>query len=92
MRQGVRSADAGYAGEVSNYLHRNVFEDDVLEVTTPFGDLVLQDDDAPLLLISAGIGCTPMMGMLRQLADTADTLSQCCTPIAHPAVMPIARN
>ncbi|WP_068053348.1 globin domain-containing protein [Nocardia xishanensis] len=60
------------AGEVSNFLYRNVFEGDVLEVTTPFGDLVLQDDDAPLLLISAGIGCTPMMGMLSHLADTAD--------------------
>jgi nitric oxide dioxygenase len=61
------------AGEVSNFLYRNVFENDLLDVTTPFGDLVLQDDDAPLLLISAGIGCTPMMGMLSHLADTEDT-------------------
>lgn len=60
------------AGEVSNFLYRNIFEDDVLDVTTPFGDLVLTEDDAPLLLISAGIGCTPMMGMLSHLADTAD--------------------
>ncbi|MGF0319125.1 globin domain-containing protein [Nocardia fluminea] len=60
------------AGEVSNFLYRNVFEDDVLDVTTPFGDLTLADDDAPLLLISAGIGCTPMMGMLSHLAETAD--------------------
>ncbi|WP_431965811.1 globin domain-containing protein [Nocardia sp. bgisy134] len=60
------------AGEVSNFLYHNVFEGDVLDVTTPFGDLVLQDDDAPLLLVSAGIGCTPMMGMLSHLADTAD--------------------
>ncbi|TQM33710.1 globin domain-containing protein [Nocardia bhagyanarayanae] len=63
------------AGEVSNFLYRNVFEGDVLDVTTPFGDLVLQDDDAPLLLISAGIGCTPMMGMLSHLAETADPRS-----------------
>ncbi|WP_431955719.1 globin domain-containing protein [Nocardia lijiangensis] len=60
------------AGEVSNFLYCNVFEGDVLDVTTPFGDLVLHDDDAPLLLVSAGIGCTPMMGMLSHLADTAD--------------------
>ena len=46
-------------GEVSKYLYDNVFEGDVLDVTTPFGDVVLPDDDAPLLLISAGIGCTP---------------------------------
>ncbi|MBD0323438.1 MAG: hemin transporter, partial [Aldersonia sp.] len=38
------------AGEVSNFLYDNVFEGDLLEVTTPFGDLVLPDDDAPLLL------------------------------------------
>ncbi|MEV0542574.1 globin domain-containing protein [Nocardia salmonicida] len=60
------------AGEVSNFLYRNTFEGDVLDVTTPFGDLVLHDDDAPLLLISAGIGCTPIMGMLGHLAETAD--------------------
>ena len=60
------------AGEVSSFLYRNTFEGDVLDVTTPFGDLVLYDDDAPLLLISAGIGCTPIMGMLGHLAETAD--------------------
>ncbi|MFZ2173036.1 MAG: FAD-binding oxidoreductase, partial [Rhodococcus sp. (in: high G+C Gram-positive bacteria)] len=60
------------AGEVSNFLYHNVFEEDILNVTTPFGDLVLQDDDAPLLLVSAGIGCTPMIGMLSHLADTED--------------------
>jgi len=61
------------AGEVSNFLYQNVFEDDIVTVSTPFGDLVLQDDDAPLLLVSAGIGCTPMIGMLSHLADTEDS-------------------
>jgi nitric oxide dioxygenase len=61
------------AGEVSNFLFHNVFEGDLLEVTTPFGDLVLPDDDgAPLLLASAGIGCTPMIGMLHHLVATED--------------------
>lgn len=63
------------AGEVSNFLYGNVFEGDILSVTTPFGDLVLADDDAPLVLVSAGIGCTPMIGMLSHLADTADARS-----------------
>lgn len=63
------------AGEVSNYLYGNVFEGDILSVTTPFGDLVLADDDAPLVLVSAGIGCTPMIGMLSHLADTDDARS-----------------
>jgi nitric oxide dioxygenase len=62
-------------GEVSNFLYDNVFEGDVLTVTTPFGDVVLPDDDAPLLLISAGIGCTPVIGMLHHLAETGDNRS-----------------
>jgi nitric oxide dioxygenase len=62
-------------GEVSNFLYDNVFEGDILDVTTPFGDVVLPDDDAPLLLISAGIGCTPVIGMLHHLAETGDDRS-----------------
>ncbi|MFD4266677.1 globin domain-containing protein [Rhodococcus sp. NPDC058481] len=60
------------AGEVSNHLYRNLFEGDEVSVSLPFGDLVLEDDDAPLLLVSAGIGCTPMIGMLNHLAATGD--------------------
>jgi nitric oxide dioxygenase len=59
-------------GEVSNFLYDNVFEHDVLDVTTPFGDVVLPDDDAPLVLISAGIGCTPVIGILSHLAELGD--------------------
>lgn len=58
------------AGEVSNFLYNNVFEGHELSVTTPFGDLTMPDDDSPLLLASAGIGCTPMIGMLNHLAET----------------------
>lgn len=60
------------AGEVSNFLFDNLFEGDALEVTIPFGDLVLADDDAPIFLASAGIGCTPMIGILDHLAGTGD--------------------
>ena len=42
------------AGEVSNYLFENVFEGDELQVTTPFGDLILAENDAPIVkLINA---------------------------------------
>ncbi|MEO9330227.1 FAD-binding oxidoreductase [Gordonia aurantiaca] len=60
------------AGEVSEHLHEHVFEGDVLDVSTPFGDLVLPDDDAPLLLASAGIGCTPVIGLLTALSEKRD--------------------
>lgn len=58
------------AGEVSSFLHTDIFENDVLSVSRPFGDLVLDDSDAPLLLVSAGIGTTPIIGMLHHLAHT----------------------
>lgn len=58
------------AGEVSNFLHDNVFEGDLLHCSLPFGDLVLEDRADPLLLVSAGIGCTPIIGMLHHLART----------------------
>ncbi|MFD7996041.1 globin domain-containing protein [Streptomyces mexicanus] len=55
-------------GEVSNHLHAHVREGDVLQLSAPYGDLVLEDTAAPLLLASAGIGVTPMIAMLEQLA------------------------
>lgn len=58
-------------GEVSNHLHARVEAGDVLEISEPYGDLVLDaDSDTPLLLASAGIGVTPMAAMLAHLADS----------------------
>lgn len=61
------------AGEVSNHLHANVFEGDRLEVSAPFGELTLTDADTPLILASAGIGVTPMLGFLHYLRDSGST-------------------
>ncbi|NBM19350.1 globin domain-containing protein [Streptomyces sp. GC420] len=58
------------AGEVSNRLHDHVQVGDVLDISAPYGDLVLRDTDKPLLLASAGIGCTPILAMLGHLAET----------------------
>ncbi|MFG2880106.1 globin domain-containing protein [Streptomyces sp. NPDC048337] len=66
-------AAAGPDGEVSNHLHAHVRVGDTLRVSAPYGDLVLQDTAAPVLLASAGIGCTPMLSMLEHLADTGHT-------------------
>ena len=65
-------ADPPPAGEVSNFLYDNVFEGDDLAVSAPFGNLTLPVGDQPLLLVSAGIGCTPMIGMLDHLATVGD--------------------
>jgi len=58
------------AGEVSNFLHHNLFEGDEVRVSAPFGELVLQESASPLVLISAGIGITPIIGILHYLAGT----------------------
>ncbi|WP_030711564.1 globin domain-containing protein [Streptomyces sp. NRRL S-237] len=63
-------AAAGPDGEVSNHLHARIRTGDTLRVSAPYGDLVLADSAAPVLLASAGIGCTPMLSMLEHLADT----------------------
>jgi nitric oxide dioxygenase len=56
-------------GEVSNHLHARVRAGDVMDLSEPYGDLVLDaDPEAPLLLASAGIGVTPMVAMLADLA------------------------
>ncbi|GAP50477.1 globin domain-containing protein [Streptomyces azureus] len=58
-------------GEVSNHLHARVAAGDVLELSEPYGDLVLDSGpDTPLLLASAGIGVTPMTAMLAHLAGS----------------------
>ncbi|MEG9552511.1 MULTISPECIES: globin domain-containing protein [Streptomyces griseus group] len=56
-------------GEVSRHLHEHTRAGDLLRVSVPYGDLVLDHLDAPLLLASAGIGCTPMLSMLEHLAQ-----------------------
>ncbi|GAA4057328.1 globin domain-containing protein [Actinomadura miaoliensis] len=58
-------------GAVSSFLHHDVAEGDLLEVSPPFGDLVLDDESDPLVLISAGIGVTPVAAMIDHLAATA---------------------
>ncbi|MFC4121204.1 globin domain-containing protein [Nonomuraea zeae] len=55
-------------GEVSALLHATVREGDELTLSAPFGDVTLEDGDAPLVLVSAGIGGTPITAMLEHLA------------------------
>ena len=71
------AGDAGGPdGEVSTLLHDHVGAGDELLLSAPFGDVFLHDPaDAatPLVLVSAGIGCTPMTGILAHLAALGTT-------------------
>jgi ferredoxin-NADP reductase/MOSC domain-containing protein YiiM/ferredoxin len=69
--------DAGYYritvkrehdGSVSGYLHTRLAVGDRLQVAAPRGTFILDRTHAPLLLISAGIGATPVLAMLQALA------------------------
>lgn len=54
-------------GKVSNWLAEQVQVGDWLEIGQPFGEFALPENPRdPLLMISAGSGITPMLGMLRE--------------------------
>jgi len=55
-------------GSVSSFLHANLRAGAKVEVAAPRGNFVLQDGVNPVLLISAGIGATPVLAMLHTLA------------------------
>ncbi len=57
-------------GVASSYLNREVRPGAILDVAAPRGDFVLDEGTGPVLLISAGIGVTPVLSMLHQLADS----------------------
>lgn len=56
-------------GEVSPVLHEKTRVGDVVELSNPYGDVTLDEGDGPLVLASAGIGCTPSASILRSLAN-----------------------
>ena len=56
-------------GTASGYLHTRLRVGDQLEIGAPRGTFILDTADGPLLLVSAGIGATPVLAMLHALAD-----------------------
>jgi ferredoxin-NADP reductase/MOSC domain-containing protein YiiM/ferredoxin len=63
-------------GVASSYLNRDLRPGAILDVAAPRGDFVLDEGTGPVLLISAGIGVTPVLSMLHQLADSQRADSQ----------------
>jgi ferredoxin-NADP reductase/MOSC domain-containing protein YiiM/ferredoxin len=55
-------------GVASGYLHTRLAVGDQLEIAAPRGMFILDQTQAPVLLISAGIGATPVLAMLHALA------------------------
>jgi ferredoxin-NADP reductase/MOSC domain-containing protein YiiM/ferredoxin len=70
--------DAGYYritvkrepdGAASGYLHTHLAVGDQLDIAAPRGTFILDATGSPVLLISAGIGATPVLAMLQALAE-----------------------
>lgn len=58
-------------GAAGNYIDAAVKIGDVLDVSAPRGTFTLRSGAAPVVLLSAGIGATPVMAMLHALAAEA---------------------
>ncbi len=55
-------------GQGSSFLHTRVQVGDTLSAAGPMGDFVLDEDsDRPVVLMSGGVGLTPMLAMLHRL-------------------------
>lgn len=66
----VRGVDGAPDGQVSTYLHDEAAVGDLLDVSAPAGDFVLDDAHGPLLLASAGAGITTVLPIVEHLART----------------------
>ena len=58
-------------GAAGTYLSTSVRAGDVLDVSDPRGSFTLQPGGGPIVLLSAGIGATPVLAMLHALAASA---------------------
>ena len=57
-------------GLVSGLLHDQAGVGTMLKARSPAGNFVLQESDRPVVLVSAGIGITPMVSLLHTLTAT----------------------
>jgi ferredoxin-NADP reductase/MOSC domain-containing protein YiiM len=62
-------------GTASGYLHRRVRVGDLVDVAAPRGEFVLRPGSRPVVLLSAGVGATPVLAMLHDLASRQDPRS-----------------
>ncbi|MBV9090907.1 MAG: MOSC domain-containing protein [Mycobacteriaceae bacterium] len=57
-------------GAGSGYIHAHLKAGDLVDVAAPRGTFFLTDSGAPVILLSAGVGVTPVLSMLYSLAHT----------------------
>lgn len=69
----VEAVEKSPAGMVSNTLHNDINEGDVVEVSFPVGEFNLPESNGELCLLSAGIGITPLFAMLKEAVQKDPT-------------------
>jgi nitric oxide dioxygenase len=61
-------------GMISNHLHDFVHEGDIVELAAPAGNFTLETTkQTPVVLVSGGVGQTPLLSMLDHLATTGSS-------------------
>src|SRR5206468_4891847 len=60
-------------GAAGTYLREHVRVGDALDVSSPRGSFILQSGERPVVLLSAGIGATPVLAMLHALVAARST-------------------
>ena len=60
-------------GAAGTWLRDHVRVGDALDVSSPRGSFILQSGERPVVLLSAGIGATPVLAMLHALAAARST-------------------
>lgn len=66
----VKGVHGAPDGRVSSFLHDRTTVGDLLDVSAPAGDFVIQSPDGPLLLASAGAGITTVLPIVEHIART----------------------
>lgn len=74
VKREAAPVEGAVPGVVSNHLHDNLAEQDVVEVGPPCGEFTLDIEAArsqqrPLVFLPAGVGVTPLLSMLHATVD-----------------------
>jgi ferredoxin-NADP reductase/MOSC domain-containing protein YiiM len=64
-------------GVLSGFVHQHLRIGAPVELSAPRGSFILAPGDGPVLLVSAGVGATPLLAMLHALADEKSTRPVC---------------
>jgi len=59
-------------GAGSGWLHDDATVGDTLDLSAPTGDFTLKDSSAPVVMLAGGIGITPLLAMLHDMARRGD--------------------